>query len=130
MSQSARPGRRLAAAVTRRAPLADVATAYRLVHGEADGCPSLVVDKYDRWLVVQLASAGIEPATFRVSVEGCQNIATVVKPSVSQRDWLHETYGQYATNIGVSRVFTLGAQTKLFPSFRHSSYLCRFGPAH
>lgn len=51
---------RLAAAVTRRAPLADVATAYRLVHGEADGCPSLVVDKYDRWLVAQLASAGIE----------------------------------------------------------------------
>ncbi|HZS60628.1 MAG TPA: class I SAM-dependent rRNA methyltransferase [Gemmatimonadaceae bacterium] len=52
--------RRLAAAVTRRASLADVATAYRLVHGEADGCPSLVVDKYDRWLVVQLASAGVE----------------------------------------------------------------------
>jgi 23S rRNA (cytosine1962-C5)-methyltransferase len=52
--------RRLAAAATRRASLADVATAYRLVHGEADGCPSLVVDKYDRWLVVQLASAGVE----------------------------------------------------------------------
>ena len=52
--------RRLAAAATRRAALADVATAYRLVHGEADGCPSLVVDTYDRWLVVQLASAGIE----------------------------------------------------------------------
>jgi 23S rRNA (cytosine1962-C5)-methyltransferase len=52
--------RRLAAAATRRAALADVATAYRLVHGEADGCPSLVVDKYDRWLVVQLASAGVE----------------------------------------------------------------------
>jgi 23S rRNA (cytosine1962-C5)-methyltransferase len=52
--------RRLAAAATRRASLADVATAYRLVHGEADGCPSLVVDKYDRWLVVQLASAGVD----------------------------------------------------------------------
>jgi 23S rRNA (cytosine1962-C5)-methyltransferase len=52
--------RQLAAAATRRAALADVATAYRLVHGEADGCPSLVVDRYDRWLVVQLASAGVE----------------------------------------------------------------------
>jgi 23S rRNA (cytosine1962-C5)-methyltransferase len=51
---------RLAAAAARRASVADVATAYRLVHGEADGCPSLVVDRYDRWLVVQLASAGIE----------------------------------------------------------------------
>jgi 23S rRNA (cytosine1962-C5)-methyltransferase len=51
---------RLAAAAARRAGLADIATAYRLVHGEADACPSLVVDRYDRWLVVQLASAGVE----------------------------------------------------------------------
>ena len=51
---------RLEHAITRRAPLADVATAYRLVHGEADGCPSLICDRYDRWLVVQLLSAGLE----------------------------------------------------------------------
>ena len=36
------------------------ATAYRVVHGEGDGLPSLVVDRYDRWLVVQLLSAGLE----------------------------------------------------------------------
>ena len=36
------------------------ATAYRLVHGEGDGLPSLVVDRYDRWLVVQILSAGLE----------------------------------------------------------------------
>lgn len=36
------------------------ATAYRLVHGEGDGLPSLVVDRYDRWLVVQLLSAGLD----------------------------------------------------------------------
>ncbi|HWN19032.1 MAG TPA: class I SAM-dependent rRNA methyltransferase [Gemmatimonadales bacterium] len=36
------------------------ATAYRLVHGEGDGIPSLVVDRYDRWLVVQVLSAGLE----------------------------------------------------------------------
>lgn len=51
---------RLASSVARRAPLADVASAYRLVHGEGDGLPSLVVDRYDRWLVVQLMSAGLE----------------------------------------------------------------------
>jgi 23S rRNA (cytosine1962-C5)-methyltransferase len=51
---------RLAASAARRASLADVATAYRLVHGEADGCPSLVVDRYYHWLVVQLSSAGVE----------------------------------------------------------------------
>lgn len=36
------------------------ATAWRVVHGEGDGLPSLVVDRYDRWLVVQLLSAGLE----------------------------------------------------------------------
>jgi 23S rRNA (cytosine1962-C5)-methyltransferase len=52
--------RRLEAALARRPGLDAVATAYRLVHGEADGMPSLVVDRYDRWLVVQLLSAGLE----------------------------------------------------------------------
>ncbi|HEY9013577.1 MAG TPA: class I SAM-dependent rRNA methyltransferase [Gemmatimonadales bacterium] len=36
------------------------ATAYRLVHAEGDALPSLVVDRYDRWLVVQILSAGLE----------------------------------------------------------------------
>ena len=36
------------------------ATGFRTVHGEADGLPSLVVDRYDRWLVVQILSAGLE----------------------------------------------------------------------
>ena len=36
------------------------ATAYRLVHGEGDALPSLVVDRYDRWLVVQILTAGLE----------------------------------------------------------------------
>lgn len=36
------------------------AAAWRLVHGEADGLPSLIVDRYDRWIVAQLLSAGLE----------------------------------------------------------------------
>jgi 23S rRNA (cytosine1962-C5)-methyltransferase len=51
---------RLQTAIARRAALATHATAYRLVHAEADGCPSLICDRYDRWLVIQLMSAGIE----------------------------------------------------------------------
>lgn len=50
----------LGRAVARRHGLAHEANAYRLVHGEGDGIPSLVVDRYDRWLVVQLMSAGLE----------------------------------------------------------------------
>ncbi len=48
----------LAAATARRSGIE--ATAYRLVHGEGDGLPSLIVDRYDRWLVVQILSAGLE----------------------------------------------------------------------
>jgi 23S rRNA (cytosine1962-C5)-methyltransferase len=51
---------RLRSALARREVAAPDATAYRLVHGEADGMPSLVVDRYDAWLVVQLLSAGLE----------------------------------------------------------------------
>jgi 23S rRNA (cytosine1962-C5)-methyltransferase len=51
---------RIARAVARRAGLDSHANAFRLVHGEGDGLPSLIVDRYDRWLVVQLMSAGLE----------------------------------------------------------------------
>ena len=51
---------RLRSAVARRSSLAPDASAYRLVHAEADACPSLICDRYGRLLVVQLLSAGIE----------------------------------------------------------------------
>jgi len=53
-------------AVSRRVGLDTVTNAYRIVHGEADGIPSLVVDRYDRWAVVQLMSAGLE--AFRTEI--------------------------------------------------------------
>jgi len=51
---------RIAAAIARRGALTDVTNAWRVVHGEGDALPSLVVDAYDRYLVVQLMSAGVE----------------------------------------------------------------------
>lgn len=52
---------RIGAAIARREGILDAGTnACRLVHGEGDGLPSLVVDRFDRWLVVQLLSAGLE----------------------------------------------------------------------
>jgi 23S rRNA (cytosine1962-C5)-methyltransferase len=50
----------LSRAIQRRATLHEDANAFRLVHGEGDLLPSLIVDRYDRWLVVQLMSAGLE----------------------------------------------------------------------
>jgi 23S rRNA (cytosine1962-C5)-methyltransferase len=52
--------KRLEAAVRYRAALSPDGTAYRMVHAEADGLPSLVVDRFGDYLVVQLLSAGIE----------------------------------------------------------------------
>jgi 23S rRNA (cytosine1962-C5)-methyltransferase len=51
---------RIRRAIERRTPLEALTNACRLVHGEGDGLPSLVCDRYDRWLVVQLLSAGLE----------------------------------------------------------------------
>ena len=50
----------VAAAIARRVPLEDHTNAMRLVHGEGDGLPSLICDRYDQWLVVQFMSAGLE----------------------------------------------------------------------
>lgn len=51
---------RISAAARRRQGIS--ATAYRAVHAEADGLPSLIVDRYGPWIVAQLLSAGLETA--------------------------------------------------------------------
>ncbi|HLQ58700.1 MAG TPA: class I SAM-dependent rRNA methyltransferase [Gemmatimonadales bacterium] len=51
---------RIAAAAARRNGIE--ASAWRVVHAEADGLPSLVIDKYGPWIVAQLLSAGLETA--------------------------------------------------------------------
>jgi 23S rRNA (cytosine1962-C5)-methyltransferase len=52
--------RRIAAAVAMRARLPLQSNAMRLVHGEADGLPGLVVDRYGATLCAQFLSAGVE----------------------------------------------------------------------
>jgi 23S rRNA (cytosine1962-C5)-methyltransferase len=52
--------RRIAAAIAFRQSLRIDATAYRLVHGEADLLSSLVVDRYGDYLVVQALSQGMD----------------------------------------------------------------------
>jgi 23S rRNA (cytosine1962-C5)-methyltransferase len=57
---------RLAAALAFRAQLAPDAETYRLVHGEGDRLPSLVVDRYGDYLVVQTLSQGTERLKDRI----------------------------------------------------------------
>jgi len=63
---------RLARAIAYRAGLDIDATAYRLVHGEGDLLPSLIVDRYGEHLVVQALSQGTDrllPEIARILVE-------------------------------------------------------------
>ena len=63
---------RLRRAIAFRAALGIDATAFRLVHGEADLLPSLVVDRYGDYLVVQALSQGTDrllPELTRLLVE-------------------------------------------------------------
>jgi 23S rRNA (cytosine1962-C5)-methyltransferase len=68
--------RRVEAAVTFRSTLAISGTAYRLVHGEADLLPSLVVDRYGDYLVLQALSQGMDALTPQI----VEVLNDVVKP--------------------------------------------------
>jgi 23S rRNA (cytosine1962-C5)-methyltransferase len=68
---------RISRALALRSALALDATAYRLVHAEADALPSLIVDRYGEHLVVQLLSAGLE--TFRLAIVGA--LVDLVRPA-------------------------------------------------
>ena len=64
--------RRIDAAIRFRHSLAIDATAYRLIHGEADLLPSVIVDRYGEYLVVQTLSQGADrllPAIARMLEE-------------------------------------------------------------
>jgi 23S rRNA (cytosine1962-C5)-methyltransferase len=65
---------RIGAATARRAGVS--ATAFRAVHAEGDGLPSLVVDRYGPYVVAQLLSAGLE----RVREDVLNGITTALEP--------------------------------------------------
>ena len=52
--------RRLEAALELRRRLVSDSEAYRLVHGEADGLPGLVVDRYADYIVLQALDQGMD----------------------------------------------------------------------
>jgi len=68
---------RLARAIAVREALHINATAYRLVHGEADLLPSLVVDRYADYLVIQTLSQG----TDRLMPELAQMLSDLLSPA-------------------------------------------------
>jgi 23S rRNA (cytosine1962-C5)-methyltransferase len=68
---------RLEQAIRFRETLHIDATAFRLVHGEADLLPSLIVDRYGDYLVVQALSQGVD----RLLPDLTAILADIVKPA-------------------------------------------------
>jgi len=84
---------RLRRSIDRRREILAHSSACRLVHGEGDGLPSLVCDRYDRWIVIQLLSAGLE--SFRAPIvsaltelTGCDGVLARNDASVRTREGL------------------------------------------
>ncbi len=70
---------RLAASIARRSIVQDGSDAMRLVHGESDGLPGLIVDRYADTAVVQILSGGAERwrelwAPALASMSGAKNV--------------------------------------------------------
>lgn len=91
---------RLAQTLARREKLFDATTTgYRLIHGESDGWPGLVLDRYDRTLVLKLYTAAWLPrleerlTLFKEKIPGEQivlrlsrNIQSLAEKQFQQRD--------------------------------------------
>jgi 23S rRNA (cytosine1962-C5)-methyltransferase len=86
---------RLEAAIRYRDTLQINATAFRLVHGEADLLPSLIVDRYDDYLVMQTLSQGMDrlaPTLVKLLVEitGAKGILARNDPKVRRLEGLDQ----------------------------------------
>ncbi len=72
--------RRIARAIALRKELVHDTTGLRLVHGEGDGLPGVVVDRYEGFAVLKLYSAGLTPhraaivEALRAEVEGLAGV--------------------------------------------------------
>ena len=92
--------RRVRAAVEARADMLDAAhTACRLVHGESDGLPGVVADRYGDTLVVQLTSAGAE--AWRGAIVDALLAATGASTAVERSDADVRTLEGLAPRVGV-----------------------------
>ena len=102
--------RRLDRAIRFRETLQLNATAYRLVHGEADLLPSLIVDRYADFLVVQMLSQGMDrlsPLLVRLLAEltHVKGVLARNDPKVRQLEGLEQKvevlYGEIPDSIDV-----------------------------
>jgi len=92
---------RVREAVAARAELASVTSAIRLVFGEADRLPGLIVDRYGDQLVTQFQGAGVEAqrevlTAALVAATGCANVYDRSDAATRKREGLPEFTGVLA----------------------------------
>jgi 23S rRNA (cytosine1962-C5)-methyltransferase len=101
---------RLAQALRFRDALKIDATACRLVHGEGDLLPSLIVDRYGEWLVIQALSQGMDRlqarlVTWLVELTGARGVLARNDPRVRLLENLEQKvevlYGEVPERIEV-----------------------------
>ena len=101
---------RIQSAIRFRESLGLDATAYRLVHGEADRLPSLIVDRYGDYLVMQALSQGIDRRTAEIAaalvdLAAPKGILARNDPRVRQLEGLEQkveaVYGEVPARIEV-----------------------------
>jgi 23S rRNA (cytosine1962-C5)-methyltransferase len=100
---------RVRAAVARRAALGEASSAVRLVFGESDRLPGLVVDRYGEQLVTQFHSSGVdrwraELVAALVAATGCANVFDRSDASTRQRDGLPALGGVLAGSEPPSQI--------------------------
>ena len=102
---------RLESAIRFRDTLQISGTAYRLVHGEADLLPSLIVDRYGDYLVIQTLSQGIDRlaptlVTLLADLTGAKGILARNDPKVRTLEGLEQKvevlYGDVPESIAVT----------------------------
>lgn len=93
----------VAAAVARRQQVFNQGqrSAYRLIYGEADGLPGLVVDRYNDFLVCQFLFAGVERhkeslVQALMSETGCRNVYERSDSAVREKEGLRSLCGSLA----------------------------------
>jgi 23S rRNA (cytosine1962-C5)-methyltransferase len=92
---------RIGAALALRRQLFPEETCYRLIHGESDGLPGLIVDRFDRRLVVQTLSNGMDRRLDLI----CNALEELVRPTaiLERNDSPLRAHEELDQRVGVLR---------------------------
>lgn len=80
---------------------------YRLMHGEGDNLPGLVIDIYDRTAVMQAHSAGMHMDRMKIA----QALSEVMKEEIDNIYYKSETTLPYKADLGAENGFIVGGSS-------------------